>query len=340
MHSVLKGKYHTGRLILFLFIVCIPTLFSKLLFKKAFSYNYVQLDYLLSSILLSTLTIWLFIKAIGEHKSIDIYEQKLKVKWCWGLFWRNIYPSDITLFSPTSNKTSTFLILRTRRKDLIFDDKFTSNRNELVIHLRKWNIRQVNHLGFTEMSKFENLITGAISILFSFAVIIKMMAMSLTSHEPLKKEELREIEGALEYLSIDDVGGRSSSYGIQIGLKEYPNITFNADNAGYDAANLAILKQYNVGTNTKLLIANSDYDLKICCSIQPGFWKKYFGANSVGFYDLSLDNTPIMKLDDYNQNTSTIQANNKKWIFPSILCMIGMMAYGYFLITNKVKLNE
>lgn len=332
-----KGKHNSGRLIFFLLILSVLIIFCKATLEKAFSSEYIQMDSFIPGILLSAFSSWLLIKIIEENKSIDLYESKLKVKWCWGVFWRNISPTEITLFSPTSNKDEKFLVIRIRKRDLLFKYSLLSNREEVVAQLTKWKIRKVNHIGFSEISKVETRVTGITLITSSLIIALKILSIHFLYNETIKKEDLVTIKGQLEYFSIDNYGGRSSSFGIDIFLKEYRNITFTVGNSGYHAADINLMKGFSVGTSVSLLVSKRERDLKISRSLRPKFSEKYSRWNEIEFYDLKFDDRSIFSFEEFRKNFESLKNNNKNWLAPLLLCLIGMMIYGYFLMLGKIE---
>jgi len=127
MKPISRGTFNGGYgIFASVFIVGLIVL-SWYLFDGAISVKFLQIDRLIAATIFSLFFLYIIFKAGQEFKALDIYENHLRIKWVWGLIYYNLSSNDIELFAESSKNKTEYIVLRTKKLDILLHRKLTNN---------------------------------------------------------------------------------------------------------------------------------------------------------------------------------------------------------------------
>jgi hypothetical protein len=270
-----KGKFQARQGVLVTIFIVGLFFFSRLLFQNAFSYQYLQIDRLLATIILTLIFLYIIFKGLEEYKAVSIYENHLKVRWAFGFISIRLDKSALKQFGQSVAKNRNYIYLKSHKFDLLLNESFIENNIELIEQLREWRIKKKDNIPVSEISKVEMKIGGITRmIVASFMCVGILFGSYIHPISATDPNNLTSISGVLsKEPHVKKSSFRSSSTNVTFELKEYPSIQFETGNPGYEAINLNTVSKYRQGDNITLLITKNDYIKKLVQTNEPHLMK-------------------------------------------------------------------
>ncbi len=310
-----KGRFQIGQGVLVTIFTIGLFFFSRFLFRNALSYQYLQIDRLITAMVFTLVFLYIIFKGFEEYKAVNIYESHLKIKWLFGLISIRLDKSVLNQFGQSSVKKSNYIYLKSDKFDILLNENLIENNYELIEQLREWHIKRRDNLPVSEVSKVEMKIGGIALMIagaFMFAGIIFASYIN-----PISTTDISLLSSVSGHLSkepdIKRPAWRSSSKNVTFELQEYPLIRFEAGNPGYEAINLNALSQYKQGDNITMLVTENEYSKKLRQVNEPTFSEKHFNWEKVNVFDVEIKQQKILRLEQFNQEVLALRSSNQKW---------------------------
>lgn len=297
-----KGHINQDKLIEWTIILLLLLAGHYGLYSLVSNPTFIQLDFAIILSVLFIVTVFIIRKGLNELKYLDIYEDKIVIKYFGSLFTKTIYFIDIISFNTFIKEKRNFLDFRTTNRNYRIDRNALNNGKELIdtfnrfSHKRDQTINQeITRQKIRQESRYLG-IGGLLVLSFTLIGFIN----------PVKKidsNELVQLNGnLLDEFKVYKPHLRNPGRFYTFKLNQFDKFEFRVNTAGYNSSDINFIEKNHRNDSVTIYIDRREFEIKIKQSTKPTFSESHFKWPTIEVYGLQVNNKKIFTPKDINSS--------------------------------------
>lgn len=314
-----KGQVNQNKLIEWVIILLLLLAGHYGLYRLVSNPAFIQLDYTIILCIFFIVTVFQISKGLNELKYLDIYEDKIVIKYIGSLFTKTIYFKDITSFNTFIREKRHFLDFRTSNRNYRIDRNALNNGKELIDKFNRFSHKKdqaINQEITRQKDRQEGFYFGIAGI-----TILSMALIGIIN--PVKRinnNELVQLKGnLLDEFEIYKPHLRSPGRFYTFKLSQYNKFEFRVNSSGYNSSDINFIEKNHNYDSVKIYIDRREFELKIKQSINPSFVETHFKWPTIEVFGLQIEDKIIFTPEDFNNVVDEKSKHSSIWTLIAVI---------------------
>lgn len=314
-----KGQVNQNKLIEWVIILLLLFVGHYGLYRLASNPTFIQLDYTIILCVLFIVTVFQIRKGLNELKYLDIYEDKIVIKYIGSLFTKTIYLKDITSFNTFIREKRHFLDFRTSNRNYRIDRNALNNGKELIDKFNRFSHKKdqaINQEITRQKARQEGFYFGIAGI-----TILSMALIGIIN--PVKRinnNELVQLKGnLLDEFEIYKPHLRSPGRFYTFKLSQFNKSEFRVNSSGYNSSDINFIEKNHNDDSVKIYIDRREFELKIKQSINPSFVESHYKWPTIEVFGLQIEDKIIFTPEDFNNVVDEKSKHSSIWTLIAVI---------------------
>lgn len=314
-----KGQINQSKLIEWLIILLLLLAGHYGLYRLVSNPTFIQLDYIIILSILFIVTVFQIRKGLDELKYLDIYEDKIVIKYIGSLYTKTIYLQDIISFNTFIRDKRNFIDFRTLNASYRFDRNALNNGKELIVIFNRFSHKKdqtINQEITRRKSRQEGRYLGIAGILILTFVLIRL----INPDKRINGNELVELNGNLvDEFEIYKPQLRNPGRFYTFKLSQFNKFEFRVNTAGYNSSDIDFIEKDHRNDSVAIYIDRREFEIKIKQSAKPTFSESHFKWPTIEVYGLQVNNKKIFTPKDINSSKDESSKYSLIWTFIGVV---------------------